>query len=164
MDMTEAIRLKPSETLVLRNGGDGRLMVLVDGRLVTVRLRQCFPWSEPARHLSLRDADDEEVAYVPEPAALAPASRDALERALAEAAFVLDVLRVVSVEEEVEIRQWRVETLQGARTFQTHLDDWPRTLPGGGLLIRDVAGDLYRIAAPDALDAHSRRLLWAFVD
>jgi hypothetical protein len=162
--MTEAIRLEPNETLVLRNGGDGRLLALVDGKMVGVRLRQCFPWSEPTRHLSLRDAEDEEVAYVADPAELAPASREALARALAEAAFVLDVRRVVSVEEEVEIRQWRVETAQGPRTFQTHLDDWPRTLPGGGLLIRDVAGDLYRIAEPGGLDARSRELLWAFVD
>ena len=53
---------------------------------------------------------------------------------------------------------------QGARLFQTHLDDWPRVLSSGGLLIRDVAGDLYHIAAPEALDKKSRELLWAFVD
>jgi len=37
-------------------------------------------------------------------------------------------------------------------------------LPNGGLLIRDVAGDLYRLAAPQEMDKHSRELLWAFVD
>lgn len=161
--MTEAIRLE-HESLVLRNGGDGRLLAVVGGKIVPVRIRQCFPWTEPSRHLSLRNTDDEEVAFVENPAELAPGARAALERALAEASFVLDVLRVVSVEEEVEIRQWRVETAQGARAFQTHLDDWPRTLPNGALLIRDVAGDLYRIADPKAMDARSRELLWAFVD
>ena len=161
--MTEAIRLD-SETLVLSNAGDGRLLAVVAGKVVPVRLRQCFPWTEPSRHLSLRDAEDEEVAFVSDPAELAPSSRDALERALAEASFVLEVTRVLSVEEEVEIRQWRVETVQGPRAFQTHLDDWPRTLPGGALLIRDVAGDLYRIAAASTMDARSRALLWAFVD
>ena len=161
--MTEALRLDHQLPL-LRNGGDGRLLCVVDGKVVPVRLRQCFPWTEPRRHLSLRDAEDEEVAYVGDPAALAAASRDALERALAEAAFVLVVGRVLAVDEEVEIRQWRVETAQGARTFQTHLDDWPRTLPDGGLLIRDVAGDLYRLPDPATMDARSRELLWAFVD
>jgi Domain of unknown function (DUF1854) len=71
---------------------------------------------------------------------------------------------VLEVEEEVEIRHWRVETRQGFRTFQTRLDDWPRALPGGGFLIRDVAGDLYHLAAPKAMDQRSRELLWAFVD
>lgn len=161
--MTDALRLSHPD-LHLRDHGDGRLVVLAGGRMVPVRLRQCFPWSEPARHLSLRDDDDGEVAYVADPATLAPASRAALERALAQASFVLDVRRVLAIDEEVEIRQWRVETAQGPRAFQTHLDDWPRTLPDGALLVPDVAGDLYRIPDPQTLDATSRRLLWAFVD
>ena len=75
-----------------------------------------------------------------------------------------EVTRVLDIDEEVEIRQWTVETRQGRRSFQTHLDDWPRHLPNGGLLIRDVAGDLYRLATPSKMDAKSRELLWAFVD
>jgi len=150
--------------LELRWAGDGRLLAIVDGEAVAVRLRQCFPWSEPGRHLSLRDEDDEEIALVEDPEQLDPESRRAIEGALAEAGFVLDVVQVVDVEEEVEIRQWTVETRHGRRTFQTHLDDWPRVLPKGGLLIRDVAGDLYRLEAPGKMDAKSRELLWAFVD
>ena len=161
---TERAAPVATAALELRNVGDGRLLALVGGRTIAVRLRQCFPWSEPYRHLSLRDDEDEEVALVEDPSSLAPASRDALERALAEAAFVLEVTRVVAVDEEVEIRQWTVDTAQGRRSFQTHLDDWPRTLPGGGLLIRDVAGDLYRFRNPDSMDRQSRELLWAFVD
>ena len=60
-----------------------------------------------------------------------PESRRALEHALAEAGFVLEVMRVLAIEEEVEIRQWTVETKHGPRSFQTHLDDWPRALPDG---------------------------------
>jgi hypothetical protein len=150
--------------LELRLAGEGHLVAVVDGAPVPVRLRQCFPWSEPGRHLSLRDGEDREVALVEDPAALPPASRDALERALAEAGFVLEVTRVLSIDEEVEIRHWTVDTAQGGRSFQTHLDEWPRALPGGGLLIRDVAGDLYRLAAPETMDRHSRELLWVFVD
>ena len=150
--------------LILRSAEDGRLEIDIDGCPVTVRLRQCFPWSEPHRHLSLRDDTDREIALVEDPQHLSDASRVAIEQALAIAGFVLDVTRVVSIEEEVEIRTWTVETTQGARSFQTHLDDWPRPLPGGALLIRDVAGDLYRLPQPSTLDKRSRELLWAFVD
>jgi hypothetical protein len=149
--------------VVLRTASDGRLHVERGGRFVPVQLRQCFPWSEPGLHLSLRDDEDREVAIVDDPAELEPESRRALEQALAEAGFVLEVTRVVDIDEEVEIRQWTVETQQGNRLFQTHLDDWPRVLPNGGLLIRDVAGDLYRLM-PEQMDKHSRELLWAFVD
>jgi hypothetical protein len=152
------------ESLQLANHGDGRLTAIVGARTVAVKLRQCFPWSEPTRHISLRDSDDKEIALVEDPSKLDAESRQAFELALAEAGFVLDVTRVLEIEEEIEIRQWTVETKQGKRSFQTHLDDWPRVLPGGGLLIRDVAGDLYRLGDPKQFDKKSRALLWAFVD
>jgi len=148
----------------LRADDDGRLFVVVDDQAVAVRLRQCFPWSEPRSYLSLRDEKEREVALIDDPAALQPESRRAIEHALAAAGFVLEVTRILRVDEEVEIRHWSVETVHGPRSFQTHLDDWPRTLPGGDLLIRDVAGDLYRLRNPKGMDRRSRELLWAFVD
>src|SRR5437773_11965826 len=163
MTALEIERSEESEAIRLRSAPDGRLLAITDRGPIAVRVRQCVPWSEPHRHLSLRDTEEREVALVDDPATLGAASREALERALAEAGFVLEVTRVVSIDEEVEIRQWTVETRHGARSFQTHLDDWPRSLPSGGLLIRDVAGDLYRLTVTE-LDKKSRDLLWAFVD
>ena len=152
----------------LERRADGTLCVIAEvggsQRPRPVVVRPCFPWSESRRYISLRDDDNQEVALIKDPAELDPASRSALEQALAEAGFLLEVIRVLEVEEEVEIRHWSVLTRQGQRSFQTRLDDWPRSLPGGGFLIRDVAGDLYHIAAPEALDKRSRELLWAFVD
>src|SRR5436190_24161452 len=113
---------------------------------------------------ALRDDDEEEFALVADVSELDALSRRVLEEALVAAGFVFEVTRVIAIDEEVEIRHWRVETRQGARTFQTRLDDWPRLLPHGGLLVRDVAGDLYHLADPKALDKRSRALLWAFVD
>ena len=167
--MTTAVTAAPERedsegSLRLDRADDGRLLITKDGGAVPVRLRQCFPWSDPQRHLSLRDDADREVALVEDPSTLDPHSRHALEQALAEAGFVLEVTRVVAVEEEIEIRQWTVDTRHGRRSFQTHLDDWPQALPMGGLLIRDVAGDLYRLPDPSAMDRRSRELLWAFVD
>ena len=136
----------------LTTGADGRLRAEVGGRAVSVVVRRCFPWSEPAKFISLRDDENTEIVLVEDPASLDEQSRLVLEQALAAAGFVLEVTRVVAVEEEIEIRHWTVETKQGKRTFQTHLDDWPRELPMGGLLIRDVAGDLYHLANPAAMD------------
>ena len=159
-----AYREQNDGSVAVRHHGDGRLVALVGDRTIPVKLRQCFPWSEPTRHISLRDNDDNEIALVDDPASLDAESRQAMELALAEAGFVLEVTRVLEIEEEIEIRQWTVETRQGKRLFQTHLDDWPRVLPGSGLLIRDVGGDLYRLAEPQRMDRKSRQLLWAFVD
>jgi len=150
--------------LSLEQRSDGRLWAVRGDEERAVWVRRCFPWSEPGRYLSLRDGDEEEFALVRDPAELDAVSREALETALALAGFVFEITRVLEIEEEVEIRRWRVETRQGARSFQTRLDDWPRTLPHGGLLIRDVTGDLYHLGRPAALDQRSRALLWAFVD
>lgn len=155
---------EPQTELRLAHRPDGQLWATWGDDERAVRVRRAFPWSEPGRFISLRDVEDREFALIAEPQALDAGSRHALEAALAAAGFVFIVTAVHAIEEEVEIRTWRVTTRQGARTLQTRLDDWPRPLPGGGLLIRDVAGDLYRIDALAALDDRSRELLWAYVD
>lgn len=150
--------------LLLERRSDGQLWARWNGAEAPVRVHRCFPWSEPGRFLSLRDTDDEEFALVHALEDLESESRTVLEEAIAEAGFVLDVTRITEVDEEIEIRTWKVETRQGARSFQTRLDDWPSDVPGGGIIIRDVAGDLYHVADPAGMDEASRRWLWAFVD
>ncbi len=143
---------------------DGQLWAMKQEESQPVWVCRCFPWSDPSKQVSLRDVEEEEFALVPDPADLDATSREALELSLAEAGFVLEITRVDECEEEVEIRTWKVQTRQGERSFQTRRDDWPLPVPGGGLLIRDVAGDLFLVREPDKLDKHSRALLWAFVD
>ncbi len=156
--------LDESGRLTLEKRADGQLWAGLDGEERAVRVHRCFPWSEPGRFLSLRDTENEEFALVESVDELCAGSRRVLDEALVEAGFVLEVTGVIDVVEEVEIRIWKVETRQGVRTFQTRLDDWPSQIPGGGIVIKDVAGDLYHIANPDAMDAKSRKWIWAFVD
>lgn len=156
--------VKGDDRLALKRHPDGRLWAANGEEVRTVRVRRCFPWTEPNRYISLRDGEENEFALVRDLSELGRESRQVLESALVDAGFVLEVMRLEAVEEEVEIRNWRVETRQGPRTFQTRLDDWPRELPGGGILIRDVAGDLYHVPDPSRLDKKSRDLLWVFVD
>jgi hypothetical protein len=167
--MKKAIRpaRPPAEArgrLLLERLDDGRLAARLGDDVRVVHVRRSFPWSEPDRYLSLRDEEGKEFALVRDPHELSEASRLVLEQALREAGFLFDITRVADIEEEVELRHWSVSTQQGARCFQTRLDDWPRRLPDGGLLIRDVTGDLYRVADARTLDRRSRALLWAFID
>jgi hypothetical protein len=167
--MDEVSQRKPEpelEALELRleRGADGRLWASTGLRVQPVLVRRCFPWTAPARFVSLRDADEEEVALVRDLAELDPESRAALEVSLVEAGFVLEIAAVDDVDDEIEIRTFRVRTRQGPRRFQTLRDEWPRPLPGGGILLRDVAGDLYLVRDPQSLDPASRAKLWALVD
>jgi hypothetical protein len=157
-------REEKRKELVVERRIDGRLWAGLGGEAVPVTLVRCFPWSAPTRLLSLRDEENEEVALVAELDELDEESRAVLAGALLEAGFVLDVVEVDAIEEDVEIRRWKVRTRQGWRCFQTALDAWPREAPGGGLLIEDVAGDLFRIPPPEELDPRSRKRVWAFLD
>ncbi|MBT8395744.1 MAG: DUF1854 domain-containing protein [Gemmatimonadetes bacterium] len=156
--------MEKATRLLLERRGDGQLWAISNGASLPVRVHRCFPWSEPDQFLSLRDQENQEVAMVTHLDELETESREALAASLLEAGFVLRVTRIVEIDEEVEIRTWKVETEQGSRSFQTKLDDWPWEVPGGGIVIRDVAGDLYYIADPEAMDEKSQKWLWAFVD
>jgi hypothetical protein len=167
---TTAAKQEPSQTAAPDGGvqlwldASGALTAEIDGARTHVHVRKCFPWSAPDTHLSLRDRDDKEVAHVVNVADLRPESRIALLAALKASSFVFEITSVAAIDEELEMRNWKATTLQGDRQFQTKLDEWPRALPNGGWLIRDVAADLYRIPPLRDLDPTSRKLLWPFVD
>lgn len=143
---------------------DGQLRARWEGHSAIVGVTRCFPWTEAGRYISLRDNDDDEVTLVTQLADLDGESRAMVEQALAEAAFVLEIVRIDVLAEEYEIRRWHVQTRQGARRFQTRRDEWPRRVGDRALLVRDVAGDLFYIGDPQSLDAASRKLLSVFLD
>jgi hypothetical protein len=160
------MRLDVSESkdeMAVERRADGRLWAQSGGQAAPVKLVRCFPWSAPGRYLSLRDDRGREVLFVDDPQELGAASQEVLAEALHTADFVHEVSAVDALEDDVEIRRWRVRTRGGPRQFQTALEAWPREAPGGGLLIEDLAGDLYRIPPVGELDAKSRRLVRAFL-
>lgn len=140
-----------------------RLWLARGERRVHVRPVRCFPWSSPGELVSLRDEKDGEQLLVEHLHDLDPESAGALAVALHGTGFVLEVCRVESIEEDYEMRIWHTITRQGKRTFQTKLDEWPWAAPDGGHLVRDLAGDLFRLPPLDTLDEKSRLWLWAYV-
>jgi len=144
-------------------GADSCLRLERGEAAILVRAVRCFPWSQPARHISLRDDEGVEQHLVEDPAELDPGSRAALAHALAPAGFVLEIEAVESIVEDYEVRVWRTRTRHGARTFQTALDAWPWPAPAGGHFLQDIAGDLYRLPPLEELDQHSRERLFAYV-
>jgi hypothetical protein len=91
-------------------------------------------------------------------------SRKALQDVLRIVGFTLEIERILSITREIEIRNWVVWVGGVRRSFQTAPDEWPRRLDDGRHLILDIAGDLYSIADLEALDSHSRKLIWALID
>ncbi len=148
----------------IRRDGDGTLHIIREGKPVPVMLRPSFPWSASTRFISLRENENKEIYLINRLEDLDDESRQAVEASLAESTFTLEVTAIKKIKKEFDLRLWTVETKQGPRRFQTKLDDWPRNLPDGGMVICDLSGDLYLIANPDDLDRKSARLLWSFRD
>jgi len=141
-----------------------QLYATVDGKETPVTPRRCFPWQEPERFISLVNTEKKEVALVHAIDDLDPASAEALREVLTLMGFTLQITRIESITKEIEIRNWQVQTVQGPRTFQTELDEWPRKISGDRYLIRDVCGDMYSVDEIDALDKKSRDLLWRLLE
>lgn len=158
------IHTRAEASFRLERRSDGRLWVVTASSASPVEVARCFPWTAPDRFLSLRDEKGEEQCFIAELTELDPRSRAALRASLDRAGFVLEITRILAVQEDFELRSFRVETAQGPRSFQTALDAWPRELETGGLLLQDVYGDLYRLSSPATLDRKSRDLLRAFLD
>jgi hypothetical protein len=140
-----------------------RLWLVRGEQRVPVRPVRCFPWSAPGELVSLRDEQDREQLLVAHPSELDATSLRALATALGGAGFVLEVERIESIEEDYEMRIWHAQTRHGKRTFQTKLDEWPWATPDGGHLVRDLAGDLFRLPPLETLDPKTRDWLWAYV-
>ncbi len=108
-----------------------------------VDLYQCFPWSAPCSHYSLRSKKGRELYFISDIRRLEVDSRTAIEQKLAETGFVMVIDQIESITTEFELRNWQVKTEQGVRTFQTGLENWPRLLPTGDYLIYDIGGDIH---------------------
>lgn len=164
-DATGHLRLPVilSELRVTRTS-DGRFLAAWAGQQCHVNVTTCFPWSAPTAYISLRDMEGGEVALIPSLDDIDGETRAVLESALQEAAFAFEITSVNTVRKEFEIRQWDVQCAQGPRVFQTKSDEYPQILPPHGLLITDVAGDVYVVQDWTTLDRHSRKELALFVD
>jgi len=152
----------------LTRRADGRLVLhgTLDGNPhdVPVQAACCFPWSGIATHISLRDDKGNEQVLIDDLATLSAECRALVEEELARRLFIPRITAVLGIRRRAELFHWQVETSAGPRSFLTAQGEHPRSLGSGRTLIKDVASDLYLVDDPDALDARSRRLLWAYLD
>jgi uncharacterized protein DUF1854 len=156
--------LEQNDGLRLERREDGQIWAIENGLSTRVRILACFPWTSAMNYISLRDDEDNEIALIKSLYSLDDESRKVVKSALTETGFIMEIIEIHSITDDFEIRNWKVDTAQGARTFQTELGEWPRVMPNGELLIKDVAGDLYMISDPGILDKKSRKLIWAYLD
>ena len=155
--------MKEYRDIKLYTKESGLLYVLYGEKEIEVHVKKCFPWSNPGEWLSLRDTDDNEICLIENLKSLDSVTANVLKEHLNLIDFVLEIKKIVNVFEDVELRRFEVETLQGVRKFQTKLEEWPEILDDGSIIIRDLSGDLFRVHSFEDLDLESKKLLGTYV-
>lgn len=129
-----------------------------------VTLKNCFPWSEGASFFSVRNAKDDEVAFISKLEELSPSDYKAIAKYFESHYTQFTIQRVMSVEEEYDLRLFQVETQFGKRSFQMKADDWPIILSEGRILLYDINGDFYVIDDINSLSSKEQKSLSYLVD
>jgi ATP-binding cassette subfamily B protein len=153
-----------SRELCLERDADGHLWAADRGRAkrVSVRVRRCFPLSDPERFVCLIDERGRERACIEEASELDPGSRQALSEALRRSEFLPNIERIEHVQVEATRSEWQVSTDRGQRRFVVEQEDHIRKLEDGRHVITDSHGMRYLVPVPERLDAASRRWLSRF--
>ena len=112
---------------------------------IEINIKKCFPWSHQHKYLSFRDKDDEEVSLLENIDLFDEESKKNMLYHLSQSNFTMNIINILSIGEEVEIRNFKVITTSGERSIQTKLDDWPKILNNGSVMIQDLCGDRFVI-------------------
>jgi len=164
MDMTITADVRITKTLFeLNDNGDLLFSPSID-ESVKVTPSLCFPWMKKNEYISIRDEDSNEVFLIKELSQLDEESKKAVSESLIAASFMMKILAIKEINDEFEIRNWKVITKQGPYTFQTQIDYWPQVFNKTTIIIRDITGNIFYVNDPLSLDDKSQHLLWPFLD
>ncbi|HUT58309.1 MAG TPA: DUF1854 domain-containing protein [Phycisphaerae bacterium] len=150
--VVEQVELNPAGQLVVHIRGCGE-------PVVDARLARCFPWSLPDGYISVRDADGKEITLLQTLDGLDDASRQVVEKELADKVFNPKIRRIVEHRHEFGVTSITAETDRGQVTFQIRSRDDIRILSPTRGLFRDADGNTYEMEDLNALDAQSRKWL-----
>lgn len=148
----------------LQRDAFGRLVLTVDGRQrnVVVPVR-AFPVSAAQGPLSLVDANGQELAWVPDLAALDAPRRALIEAALQTREFMPVIRRLLTVSSFAAPSTWDVETDRGRTRLVLKGEENIRRLSATVMLVADAQGVQYLIRDVMNMDRHSRKLLDRFL-
>jgi ATP-binding cassette subfamily B protein len=142
----------------------GRLLLHVDGRdAADVHPVRAFPLSDPHGAIALVGSDGREALWIDTMHALAPATAQHINDALAARQIEPRILRIDAVSTFATPSTWQVDTDRGAAELVLKAEEDIRRLPDGRLLVQDAQGLVFHIEEPRSLDRRSRRLLERFL-
>ena len=156
-------RLGSEQIRFERTAGDLVRAILADGtRHEPVDFFRAFPFSSPDDLVAVRDDAGTELGILAALDTFPAGDRRLIEQELQRRYFAPRITAIAALEERFGQSHWRVETEAGQTSFAVQNEHANlRDLPDGTLLLIDVYGNRYRLAARAALAPRIRRQLEA---
>ena len=127
--------------------------------------RMLFPYTNHTMYITLLDKDEKELGFVRDLEEIDEDSRKALEECFKEYYMIPVITKVLDCEDKFGTLKWRVETDRGEITFniKNRHSDIKRLYGTPRIIIRDSNDNRYEIRDVNKLDAHSNRILFAYL-
>ncbi len=141
-------------------------LTLRDGSVIeNLEPRRLFPITNTTMFITLLDENEKEVAFVRDYQEIDEASVRALEECFAEYYMIPKISALIKSEEKFGALRWTVDTDRGVVTFRirNRHSDIKQQRGTNRVIIRDTNDNRYEIPDVSQLDAHSQRLLFAYL-
>ena len=141
-------------------------LILKDGTVLEpLEPRRLFPFSNPDMYITLLDDKEKEIGFVRDLEEIDKDSRRALEECFAEYYMIPEITRVIESVDRFGSLTWTVDTNRGRVTFQirNRHSDIKELGNTGRIIVRDANDNRYEIKDYNALDAHSKHLLFSYL-
>ncbi len=139
---------------------------MTDGRVFEdLEPRRLFPLTDTEHYITLLDSKEREVALIKSMSELDDDSRAALEGCFEEYYLIPHITQVLGIEDKFGTLTFHVMTDRGEISFRirNRHSDIKMLYGTTRVLVRDADDNRYEIPNFDALDRHSKRLLFSYV-
>lgn len=152
--------LGPEDFVLFKGPGGGLRMTLARERSVLrIKAKRCFPFTFPAKYISIRDGNDEEIGIIADLSELSKEYRHWIEEDLEIRYFTPLVKSIGLIRHRFGGVEWHVDTDCGPKRLITKsVHDTMTEVEIGRYVITDVDGNRYEIFANDLDEASAARL------
>ena len=141
-------------------------LTLKDGTVIeNLEPRRLVPFSDPNMYITLLNDKEKEIGFVRDLTEIDEDSRKALEECFAEYYMIPRITALLESVDKFGSLNWVVETDRGRVAFQirNRHSDIKQMGRSGRVIVRDSNDNRYEIPDYQALDPHSRHLLFSYL-
>ena len=128
-----------------------------------VNLSLCFPTEHSEKYISVKNKDGEELNFINSLDDLELDQSELIKMIIKDQRASHNIVKINSIDDEIELRVFNVDTTSGNTLFYTKLEDWPVKKANGAFIVTDINGDEY-VLRLEELDIRSKKKVSPLID